>query len=92
MYVELSIICVHLSNIYLRYFIYRWAGAHSAFKNGTAPGDFRLQVFLWISFPQTAGVVDTVVDLDLQISPVIFEKIRKDHNVIFRGKMNPEKT
>jgi hypothetical protein len=58
------------------------------------PQDFDFRFFSWISFPQTTSVVDTVVDLDLQISPGIFEKIRKDHNVIFRGsgKMNPEKT
>jgi hypothetical protein len=35
------------------------------------------------------GVVDTggtpVVNLDLQISPQIFEKIRNDSNVIIRG-------
>jgi hypothetical protein len=31
------------------------------------------------------GVVDTVLHLDLQISPRIFDKIRNDPDVIFRG-------
>jgi hypothetical protein len=42
----------------------------------------------------TGGALTPVVHLDLRISPRIFEKIRNDPNVIFRGlgKVIHEKT
>ncbi len=66
------------------------ARAYSCIK-GKVPRILDFRFFSWISFPQATT---PVVYLHLLISPWIFNKIRNDSNVIFRGmgEMSHEKT
>jgi hypothetical protein len=66
------------------------ARVYSCIK-GKVPRVLDFRFLSWISFPQATT---PVVYLHLRISPWIFNKIRNDSNVIFRGRgeMSHEKT